>query len=137
MQVVAGDGRSQFEVLLDHVRAVCGDALGEKPARGAFAWLGLADERRQPAMRPRIADRTAPWRSSTASYSPARRVCAQGSDLAAGFAVRRAAPPILVGARWRRSTMRLLGAMDCPVSRPELSSAAKKRAATAVRPPSQ
>ena len=41
---VAGNGRSQFHTLLNHVRAVGFDPLREEPARGAFAGVGFADD---------------------------------------------------------------------------------------------
>ncbi len=59
--------RGQFEVLLNDVRAMGGDALGKEPARGVLARLGLADQAPAAGHAATTAERMAPCRSRTAS----------------------------------------------------------------------
>jgi len=62
---IAGYGRGQFQILLDYVRAVGGDALSEKKRAGASRATPPISVR-QPDMRPKTADRSDPCRSMTA-----------------------------------------------------------------------
>ena len=67
VELVAGDGRGQLDILLDDVRALGGHALGKQPAGGTLARFGLADAPPAAGSRAITAERMAPCRSSTAS----------------------------------------------------------------------
>jgi len=101
---VTGDGRGELQILLDHVRSVRDDALGEEPLRGPLARRCLAMRRWQPLMR-RYWERIASLKVEDGTV-------AGGAELWRNAPIARRVLALngwrfhsRLGAKWRRSTM--------------------------------
>ncbi len=107
LQRIAGDGRDQLYILLDHVRAPRGHALTEEPARRCLSWISLADHpaaTRQPRQQ-RRADGPLQVDHRVVLAGPKRR--AQSLELLAGLAAEGSFAPVFGGGKMQVVDQRL------------------------------
>ena len=97
MEGVAGDGAGQLEILLDHVRAVGGDALGKEPARGALAGVGFTEDARRSGHAGQDGGADGALEIDDGVVAAGAQLAAQGGQLAEGLRAQRRSGPSLGG----------------------------------------